>query len=92
MNQATATTGLRVFNVTATDPAFAVFNQNFSFASDTTANLTFQDLGLGADNFGVGIDRVLLTQVVPEPTSCLLLAVGGALLCALPALRRRSKL
>lgn len=65
-NMATATIGGNVFNVTATStyPNFQTFSQNFTFAANTSASLVFQDLGVGADNFGVGIDRVRINQVV----------------------------
>ena len=74
MNQATATIGSQVFTVTATSANFVSFSQNFSFATTTMANLSFTDLGLGGDNFGVGIDTVQVSQVVPEPRFFSLLA------------------
>lgn len=78
MNQATVTLGMQVFNVSTTSSIFVGFSQNFSFGSNTSANLIFQDLGIGGDNFGVGIDDVMVSQVVPEPGTVGLLAAGSA--------------
>ena len=74
MNQATATIGSQVFMLTATSANFVSFSQDFSFATTTMANVSFTDLGLGGDNFGVGIDTVQVSQVVPEPGFFSLLA------------------
>lgn len=92
MNQAAVTLGLQMFTVTATSPTFLNFSQNFSFISNTSANLIFQDLGIGSDDFGVGIDDVMVSQVVPEPATAALLFAGGAgLLLSGLGLRRRSE-
>lgn len=65
-------------NVSTSSGAFLQFSQDFSFPSGATgAALTFQDLG--TDNSGLGIDRVMVMPVVPEPGSLALLAVGAGL-------------
>ncbi len=88
MNQATATIGSQLFNIVATNANFVSFSQDFSFATMTTATLSFLDLGVGMDNFGVGIDDVQISQVVPEPGPIALLTLGGALFLA-RRIRRR---
>lgn len=65
LNQANITIGSKEFLVTASSGSrltFRTFSQNFSFDELTLAPIVFQDLG--NDNSGIGIDRVILTQVV----------------------------
>ena len=49
---------------------FQQFRDRFRVNAPTLASIAFQDRELGLDQFGIGIDRVILSAVaVPEPTT-----------------------
>ncbi len=78
LENARVTIGSLSFDVSTSSGSFQPFSRDFSFADLTSAPLTFRDLG--ADNSGLGIDRVMVMPTVPEPGSLALLATGALLL------------
>ncbi len=77
METARVTIGSLSFDVSTSSGTFQPFSRDFSFATLTSAPLTFQDQG--TDNAGLGIDRVMVMPAVPEPGSFALLGVGALL-------------
>ncbi len=64
-NSAQVTVGSQTFTVSTSSTALQTFSRNFTFGDATTAKLIFQDLG--NDNFGIGIDNVVLSTVAVQP-------------------------
>lgn len=86
MQTGSAILGNRVFTVSSDSTTLRNFSTDVAFDTLTIVPLEFQGLETDTDNSGLGIDRVQLQAVVPEPTSLALLGLSG-----LSLLRRKPR-
>lgn len=66
---ARATIASRVYTVTTSSTEFQQFTQTFVFGVQRLARLSFQNVEGDKDNSGIGLDTVMVTQVVSFPTT-----------------------